>query len=109
MDNFQKELTDQILQFRKSRKWEQFHTKKDIAMSLSIETNELLELFLWKNDDEVNTEKLKEEIGDVIYAVILLAHEFKIDVMEAFENKMVQNKLKYPKDKFYGSNKKHNE
>ena len=109
MDKFQVDLTNEVIEFRKSRDWEQFHTGKDIAMCLSIEANELLELFLWKSEEEIDKEKLKNEIGDVVYSLLLLAHEFNVDIKEAFKLKMVKNKNKYPIDKFFGSNKKYND
>lgn len=109
MDEIQKRLTQQILDFRKKRDWEQYHSAKDLAMCLSIESNELLELFLWKNDNQIDTEKLKLEIGDVFYSLLLLAYKFNIDLEDAFKEKMKINKSKYPIDKFYGSNKKYNE
>jgi NTP pyrophosphatase (non-canonical NTP hydrolase) len=62
-------------------------------MNLSIEANELLELFLWKAEDEVNTDKLKDELGDVFYALLMLAHAFDIDLREAFLAKMAKKKF----------------
>ncbi len=108
MDKFQTELTKQILVFRKSRNWEQFHTGKDIAICLSVEANELLELFLWKSEGEIDKENLSDEIGDVLYSLLLLSHKFNIDIKEAFKTKMVKNENKYPIEKFLGSNKKYN-
>ncbi|MEO0505082.1 MAG: nucleotide pyrophosphohydrolase [Bacteroidota bacterium] len=109
MDKFQTELTDQILAFQKSRNWGQFHTGKDLAICLSVEANELLELFLWKSEEEVDKVKLSDEIGDVIYSLVLLSHKFNIDIKEAFETKMLKNENKYPINKFFGSNKKYND
>ena len=56
------EVIDELIKFRNERDWEQFHNPKDLALAVSIEANELLELFLWKNADEANTEKVKEEL-----------------------------------------------
>ncbi len=109
MDHFQKKLTDIVLNFRASRNWQKFHDGKDVAMCLSVEANEVLELFLWKKDQEVNVEKLKDEIGDVIYSLLLLSHMYEVDIKEAFLNKMMKNEQKYPVDKFYDSNRKYNE
>ena len=60
------EIIDMIINFRDERNWEQFHTSRDLALALSIEAAELNELFLWKNTDEVNVEKLREELADVL-------------------------------------------
>lgn len=109
MDNLQTELTEIILKFRSLRNWEKFHKGKDIAMCLSIEANEALELFLWKEETEVDTDKLKDEIGDILYSLLLLANHFKIDLKKSFLDKMKKNELKYPIDKFYDSNKKYDE
>lgn len=109
MDNFQSDLTNRILKFRESRDWQQFHTGKDIAMCLSIEANEILELFLWKKETEIQTEALKDEIGDVLYALLLLADHFDIDITKAFLEKMEKNEKKYPVENFLGSNRKYNE
>ncbi|MCY4160388.1 MAG: nucleotide pyrophosphohydrolase [Flavobacteriaceae bacterium] len=109
MDEFQKRLTQQILNFRKKRNWEQYHHAKDLAMCLSIESNELLELFLWKSEEQIDSKKLKLEIGDVFYSLLLLSHKFNINLEDAFKEKMKINQSKYPIDKFYGSNKKYNE
>lgn len=53
------EITKALLNFRNERDWEQFHNPKDLALAISIESAELLELFLWKNADEANVERIK--------------------------------------------------
>ena len=102
-------LTKKVLKFRDDRNWAQFHTGKDIAMDLSVEAAEVLELFLWKADDAVNTEKLKDELGDAFYALLLLADHYKIDLETALINKLKKNEQKYPVEKFRDSNRKYNE
>jgi NTP pyrophosphatase (non-canonical NTP hydrolase) len=102
-------LTKKVLKFRDDRNWAQFHTGKDIAMDLSVEAAEVLELFLWKKDDAINTEKLKDELGDVFYALLLLANHYQIDVETALTDKLKKNEQKYPVDKFRNSNRKYNE
>lgn len=109
MDKFQEDLTNKINKFRIERNWVKYHTPKDVAMNLSIESNELLQLFLWKSEDEIDKNKLKDEIGDVLYSLLLICNQFNIDLKTAFEDKMIKNEQKYPINKFYGSNKKHNE
>jgi len=81
-------LTKKVLKFRDERNWAQFHTGKDIAMDLSVEAAEVLELFLWKQDDAINTEKLKDELGDVFYALLLLADHYRVDLETALINKL---------------------
>jgi len=102
-------LTKKVLKFRDDRNWAQFHTGKDIAMDLSVEAAEVLELFLWKSDDAVNTEKLKDELGDVFYALLLLADHYQVDLETALINKLKKNEQKYPVKKFRNSNRKYNE
>lgn len=107
MDSFQQELTATIIAFRDARNWAQFHNGKDIAISLSVEANELLELFLWKTDDSIPRAKLQEELADVLYALLLLSDKYNIDLRAAFEEKMKLNEAKYPVDRFYNSNNKY--
>ena len=102
-------LTQKVLKFRDDRNWAQFHTGKDIAMDLSVEAAEVLELFLWKQDDNVKMEKLRDEMGDVFYALLLLADHYKIDLEAALINKLKKNEQKYPVEKFRNSNRKYNE
>ena len=59
------EIIDLLIKFRNERNWEQFHNSKDLALALSIESSELNELFLWKGPEDVNAEKLKEELADI--------------------------------------------
>lgn len=109
MDRFQKTLTQEVLNFRKARNWQKFHDGRDIAMCLSVEANEVLELFLWKKEDEIDVAKLADEIGDVVYSLLLLSHMYDIDIKKAFLNKMKKNEMKYPVEEFYNTNRKYNE
>jgi len=111
MNDF-KEITDKILEFRDKRNWKQFHNPKDLAINLNIETSELLELFLWKNGDEVNDvniEKVKDELADVLNSVFLLVNHYNLDIKEIVMNKLAKNELKYPVEKSRDSSKKHDE
>ena len=58
-------IMSEVVKFRNERDWEQFHNSKDLALAISIEAGELNELFLWKKAEEVNVEKLKEELADI--------------------------------------------
>ena len=104
-----KEITDQLIQFRNERDWEQFHNPKDLALAINIEAGELLEAFLWKENKEVNIEKVKEELADVFAYSFLLAAKYELDVKEIVLNKISKNAQKYPIDKSKGTAKKYNE
>jgi NTP pyrophosphatase (non-canonical NTP hydrolase) len=108
MDNF-KSVLDALKKFRDERDWEQFHNPKDLAIALSIESNELLEQFLWKDSTEANRDKLKEELADVFSYAFLLADKLDLDVKEIVLNKIKLNAEKYPVEKAKGTAKKYDE
>jgi NTP pyrophosphatase (non-canonical NTP hydrolase) len=103
------EITNAIKKFRDERDWQQFHDAKNLAICLNIEAAELLEVFLWKNVEEVNIEHVKNELADVFYAAFLLADNYGFDVTGIILDKLKNNELKYPIDKSKGSNKKYTE
>ena len=103
------EIIQALLKFRNERDWEQFHNPKDLALALSIESAELLELYLWKNANEANPEKVKEELADVFSFAFLLAEKYGFDVKEIVLEKIKTNGQKYPIDKSKGTAKKYNE
>ena len=102
-------ITSEILKFRNERDWEQFHNSKDLALAISIEASELNELFLWKKAEEVNVEKVKQELADVFTFAFLLAHKHQLNVKEIVLEKLNTNAVKYPVDKAKGNAKKYNE
>ncbi|MFC0772962.1 nucleotide pyrophosphohydrolase [Terrimonas alba] len=102
-------ITSAITKFRDERDWEQFHNSKDLALAISIEAAELNELFLWKNAEEVNVEKVKQELADVFTFAFLLAHKHQFNVKEIVLEKLNTNAVKYPVDKAKGNAKKYNE
>lgn len=105
-------VVERLIQFRNERDWGQFHDSKNLALALSIEAAELNELFLWKKDDEVenvNKEKLKEELADVLAYAFLLAEKHGFDVFDIVSEKISKNGQKYPVDKAKGTAKKYNE
>ncbi len=104
-----KEIIQELVKFRNDRDWEQFHNPKDLALAISIESSELLELFLWKKEDEANMEKVKEELADVFAFAFLLADKYKLDVKEIVLEKIKKNGEKYPIDKAKGTSKKYDE
>lgn len=103
------EITQALLKFRNERDWEQFHNPKDLALAISIESAELLELFLWKKAEDANTEKVKEELADIFSFAFLLAEKYGFNVKDIILEKIKANGEKYPIDKAKGSAKKYNE
>lgn len=103
------EITDALVRFRNDRDWEQFHNPKDLALAISVEAGELLELFLWKEDREAEPEKVKEELADVFAFAFLMAERYGFNVKEIVLDKIASNDKKYPVDKSRGTAKKYNE
>jgi len=112
------DLTQQLLEFRDARDWRQFHSLKDLILSLNLEASELLELSQWKPEqqfeiealnDEKMQQRLKEECADVLLYLLLVAERTGIDLQEAAEQKLAANKLKYPVDKSRGTSTKYTE
>jgi len=103
------ELRNAIVQFTQERDWDQFHNGKDLALALSIEAAELNEAFLWKDASEVNVEKVKEELADIVNYSLLIADKYNLDVKQIVLDKIKRNAEKYPVEKAYGSAKKYNE
>ena len=108
-----KKLIERIIEFREERDWKQFHKPKDVVISLMLEAAEVAEHFQWKNDKEIaaHIEKHRDEIGeelsDVLYWVLLLSHDMGIDLLKAFERKMLKNEKKYPVEKARGKHTKY--
>ena len=107
-----KEIDDiikKLIKFRNDRDWEQFHNPKDLALAINIEAGELLELFLWKNADDANKEKVKGELADILSFAFLLADKYGFDVKQIILDKIKLNAEKYPIDKAKGTAKKYDE
>lgn len=102
-------LTTLLRNFRDERDWAQFHNPKDLAVALSIESNELLEAFLWKSPEDADPAKVKEELADVFAYALLLADHYKLDVTDIVTEKVARNALKYPVDKAKGTAAKYTE
>ena len=103
---------DKVNQFRDERNWRQFHNEKDLAISISLEAAELLELFQWKQPEEVTMNKLeriKEELADILIYSYMLADNLHFDLDEIIEEKLKKNCLKYPLEKSKGQRKKYTE
>ncbi len=102
-------ISEELRKFRDERDWAQFHNPKDLAIALSIEASELLELFLWKAAEDADAGKVKEELADVFAYAFMLADKYGLDVSQIMQDKLAKNKLKYPVEKAKGSAKKYNE
>jgi NTP pyrophosphatase (non-canonical NTP hydrolase) len=110
------DLLTSLLEFRKQRNWEQFHKPKDLAISLSVEAGELLELFQWKTDEEVSIlihseyrKRIEDEVADLAILLSYLCHDLGVDLNSAVRSKLKKNEIKYPVHKAYGNSKKYDE
>ncbi len=98
-----KALLDKVLAFIDARDWRQFHTPRSLAISLSLESAEVLELFQWQDDlPDADRQRLKEELADVLIYLLLLGEKTQIDLVQAVEEKLAINAAKYPVEKSKG-------
>ena len=100
------ELLLRIKQFNEEREWEQFHTPSNLAKSISIEANELLECFQW-NDTEFNMDDVLEELADVTNYCLQMAQVLDVDIIDIINRKMDDTEKKYPVDKARGVSAKY--
>lgn len=94
------ETKNKIIDFRDERKWKQYHSGKDLAISISLEAAELLEVFQWSKEDVDCKDKLdciKEELADVLIYSVMLADYYNLDIDEIIQKKLIKNLIKYPK------------
>ena len=110
------ELTKIIKEFCEARDWDQFHNPKDLAIGLSTESNELLDIFRFKSEEQMkqimnsnSKEKVEEELADIFFFILRFAQMNNIDLSEILCMKMAKNNEKYPVEKAKGSNSKYNE
>jgi len=111
------EVQKKVIEFRDARDWEQYHNPKDLAISLMLEAAELLEIFQWKDAEEVeaiksdpeNRRRVKEELGDVLIYALNMCHAFRFDPAKVVLQKLAINEDKYPVEKSKGSAKKYTE
>ena len=104
------ETIDQIFKFRDDRDWKQFHNPKDLAISISLEAAELLEVFQWSGTDTTNEgkkDKIKEELADVVNYCVLMADACGLDLDEIVQEKITKNNEKYPVEKAKGKSDKY--
>ena len=102
------ETIERIRRFTKDRNWDQFHSPANLAKSISIEANELLECFQW-SDNEYDLDQVKEELADVIVYCQDMLDKLGLDVDEIVNRKMDQNEAKYPIEKARGNAAKYDQ
>lgn len=103
---------NKVLKFRDDRDWKQFHNPKDLAISISLEAAELLEVFQWSAEDVVcenKIDKIREELADVVNYCILMADSCGLDLDDIVQEKVKLNSEKYPVEKAFGSKEKYTE
>ena len=106
------ETIQRVLKFRDDRDWRQFHTPKDLALSMTLEAGELLEVYQWSGTDLECREKLpkvREELADVLSYCILMADVYGLDLDEIMNEKIDKNEVKYPVEKARGRADKYTE
>ena len=107
------ETIQRVLNFRDERDWRQFHTPKDLAISMSLEASELLEIFQWSGSDvtcdDAKLAKVREELADVLSYCILMADVCGLDLDEIMNVKVDKNEAKYPVEKARGNAAKYTE
>lgn len=108
-------INEAVTKFRDDRDWKQFHSVKNLSMALSVEAAELMEIFQWASDENLDKlvsekyEPISEEIADVFLYLLLIANEANVDLETAVLKKMDKNKEKYPVEKAKSSSKKYSE
>jgi len=109
------ELQATLAQFAKDRDWDQFHSPKNLAMALSVECSELLEIFQWLSQDqsldlpEDKRKQVEEEIADIAIYLLRFSDKVGVDLAAAVDSKLEANAVKYPADLVRGKSKKYNE
>lgn len=107
------ELLGQLLKFRSERDWQQFHTVRNLSVSMVVEATELLECFQWARDSELGRivvderAHIEEELADVAILLAYLCCDLKVDIDAAVRRKVTTNAKKYPIDRARGSSKKY--
>ena len=104
-----------LIDFNSERGWDKYHSPRNLAMALSVEAAELLELYLWSSDDGPQppvagrNERVASEAADVLICLLNLCHSADVDVLVAAAEKIEKNRQKYPVEKSYGRLEKHDE
>ena len=111
------EIKEKIRRFCEAREWDQYHTPKELAIGLITESAELLDIFRFKSDRQIEEmfnnnekrEKIADELADVLYFILRFAQKYDVDLTTELNKKLEQNQKKYPVEKAKGSNKKYSE
>lgn len=111
------ELNAEVREFCETREWEQYHTPKDLAIGLTTESSELLELFRFKNQTEQSEllaasearDDVEDELADILFFLLRFADLYDIDLESALTRKLEKNRQRYPAEEYRGSNKKYDE
>ncbi len=107
-----RKIIEEIVQFGDERNWKQYHNPKDLAISLTLEASELLEIFQWSSSEEAvskNLESISDELADILVYCVLLADSLDLDIDRIIRNKLQKNNIKYPIAKAYGKKDKYDE
>ena len=110
-----KTIKEKLRKFSQDRDWDQFHSPKNLAMAMSVEVAELLEIFQWSNDggmekieDKETKKQIEEEIADIFNYLVKFVDLMDLDLEELSLEKIKKNDMKYPVDKFKGKSDKYN-
>lgn len=109
------ELKQRLRGFVAERDWEQFHSPKNLAMALSVEASELVELFQWISEEQSASpdaelrRRAAEELADVLWFLVRIADRLDVDLLAAAESKFAQNAKKYPAERVRGQSRKYDE
>ena len=98
-------IENEIKNFVDERDWDKFHSPKNLSMALSVEASELVEIFQWQKEEEINDiilNKTKDEVADIFYYLVRVCQKMNIDLEEVFFQKMKKNKIKYPAEEVRG-------
>ncbi len=109
-----RQTIDQVARFCEERDWDQFHNPKDLAIGAITEASELLEIFRFKTEEEMQAmvndsatrEHIGQELADVFYFLLRFAQRFDFDLLSEFDAKMTRNAKRYPVETSRGSNRK---
>ena len=109
------EFRQRLRAFVAERDWDRFHSPKNLAMALSVEASELVELFQWLTEEEsaapdaARRVRAADELADILWFLVRIADRLDIDLLEAAETKFVQNAKKYPAERVRGQSRKYDE
>ena len=109
------ELIKKIKKFRQEREWDRYHSPKNLVMALSVEVAELVEHFQWLTQEESRNlpdgklDQVRDEIGDILIYLANLSEKLGIDPVQAAQDKIDKNQIKYPAEIVRGKHSKYSE